>query len=138
MMKPRNLEEVKKEVDRLRDKLDLEIDEKIKDLVIGLRRWGIETTASCEGHSDGGLPYPWVDIDPTDLARIAKILPHWWFGKDKNLPASDQPRWIIKPFAGVIRILPEDKRSRSLEEMQEDAIAFGKWLQQLPEDYFNK
>ena len=137
-MKPRNLEEVKREVKSLRDSLGMPVDAKIKDLVIGLRRWGINTSMSCEGHLKEGLPYPWVEIDKADIARVIRILQLWWQGKDKNIPASVQPRWVIKAFANVIRIMPEDKKSRSLEEMQEDAIAFGKFLQKLPDDYFEK
>jgi len=137
-MKPRNLEEVRKEVERIRDKMGMPIDPKIKELVIGLRRWRIETLGSCEGHLEEGLPYPWVDIDPKDILRVAKIIAHWWSGKENLHPATDQPRWVIKPFAGIIRIIPEDKKSRSLQEMQKDAIAFGRYLQQISKDYFKE
>jgi len=144
-MKPRNLEEVRKEVEELRDSQGEPIDPKIKDLVIGLRRWGIKTVRSCEGHSEGdyskeGLPYPypWVEIDKADIMDIIRILQHWWQGKDRNIPSTGQPRWIIKAYAGVIKIIPEDKKSRTLKEMQEDAVAFGKFLQTLPDDYFTQ
>ena len=135
-MRPRDLEKVRKEVERIRDRLEMPIDPKIKDLVIGLRRWGIETTASCEGHLNHGYPYPWVDIDRKDLEKITRIVGIWWSGKDKDHPATDQTRWVIKPFATFVRIVPEDKKSRSLKEMQKDAVAFGKYLQTLPDNFF--
>lgn len=134
-LKPRDLTQVRAEVEQIKDRLGKEIDAKIRDLVIGLRRWGINTLGSCEGHQDA-LPYPWVDIDPKDIQKAAIILSHWWPGRDENRPAADVPRWVLKPFAGIVRIIPEDKHSRKLEEMQEEAMRFGKWLQELPDDYF--
>jgi len=46
-MKLRDLEEVKREVEEIRDESGKRVDEKIKPLVIGLRRWGINTEFSC-------------------------------------------------------------------------------------------
>lgn len=45
------------------DGLGLGIDPGIIELVAGLNLIGVNTTASCEGHLDWGLPYPWIDIE---------------------------------------------------------------------------
>jgi hypothetical protein len=44
------------------DGLGLGIDDGIVDTVIALTAHGIPTVASCEGHVDHGLAYPWVDV----------------------------------------------------------------------------
>ncbi|BCX15756.1 MAG: hypothetical protein KatS3mg097_648 [Candidatus Parcubacteria bacterium] len=61
-------EEERNEVNKIVDRLGNPIDEGIKETVIALRIFGLETTGSCEGHLERGLPYPWVDIgtDPPE------------------------------------------------------------------------
>lgn len=57
-------------VDNCRDKLGYPIESGIKPVVIGLNAHGINTTMSCEGHTDRGRIYPWVDVgfsDPSEL-----------------------------------------------------------------------
>ena len=131
----KNLAEIKKEVEDIKDRLGKPIEPGIKDLVIGLKRWGIETEMSCEGHEDG-LKYPWVDVSLGSIRNLIKILGIWWEGKEKRVPACNQPKWLIKAFAGMVRIFPENKRTRSLKEMQKDAKSFGKFLQEIPNNFF--
>ncbi len=140
-MKPRNLEEVKREVKGLRDSLGMPVDAKIRDLVIGLRRWGVKTSMSCQGHYDRH-PYPWVMVDiesPNDLFNLVQILAIWWQGKNLGHPRGPESlSWVIEAGPKAVKIMPEDKRARNLEEMQNDAIEFGRYLQNLPEDYFKE
>ena len=136
-MKPRNLDEVRKEVEAMKDSKGEPVDEKIKDLVIGLRRWGIKTEFSCEGHLDHGLPYPWIDILRGNLEDVSRILGVWWSGKDTQLPADDNPRWVIR-VAATVRLIPEHKDITPLQILQEEAVAFGKFLQKIPSDYFKR
>ncbi len=49
-------------VDRAVDGLGTPIDDGIKEALIALKVNGFGTLASCEGHIDRGLPYPWVAI----------------------------------------------------------------------------
>lgn len=60
------------DVDHWVDGIGCSIDEGIKETVIIFNLMGMETTASCEGHLDHGLSYPWIDIQ-TDLAEINDI-----------------------------------------------------------------
>lgn len=48
------------------------IDKEIKDTVIALNLMGIETVASCGGHLDKDLSYPWVDIQvyPSEINKL--------------------------------------------------------------------
>ncbi len=50
------------DVDHWGDGLNYPVDEGIKETVIVFNLMGIETTASCEGHLDRGLSYPWIDM----------------------------------------------------------------------------
>lgn len=142
-MKARNLEEVKREVESLRDGLGMPVDAKIRDLVIGLRRWGVKTSMSCQGHGHYDRhPYPWVMVDiesPDDLFNLVQILAIWWKDKDKGASReAGSLGWVIEAGPRAVKIFPEDKKSRTLKEMQEDAVAFGKFLQTLPDDYFTQ
>ena len=62
------LHKIKKEVDLIKDKLGMPVDELIKQAVIALRLWDFPTSGSCQGHNtitEYYKPsiYPWVDID---------------------------------------------------------------------------
>jgi hypothetical protein len=50
-------------VDSIVDRLGTPIDSGIKRAVQIFRTLGFETTGSCEGHLDWGLPYPWIEIN---------------------------------------------------------------------------
>ena len=45
------------------DGLGLGIDQGIKKVVAALWYRGLETTGSCEGHLDWGLPFPWIELN---------------------------------------------------------------------------
>jgi hypothetical protein len=47
---------------RLVDGMGCPIDEGILHTVVTLNLLGLRTSQSCEGHLDGGLPYPWLDF----------------------------------------------------------------------------
>jgi hypothetical protein len=108
------------------------VDEKIKPLIIGLRRWRVRTLMSCQGHSEKGrgFPYPWVDVALKDAKKIVKLLRLW--NIDRLQKHQEAKLWIIKPYAGFLMIMPENPESRELAEMQEEALKFGKFLQELP------
>jgi hypothetical protein len=63
MNKEELLQQALQEVDCLADGLGYGIEPFIKRPVAILMTAGFSTVASCEGHTDRGLPYPWIDID---------------------------------------------------------------------------
>ena len=131
-MKTRSLREVIDEVEAIRDKLGKPIDPAIKSLVIGLRRWGIKTKQSCEGHRDCDIPYPWIEVPINQAEDVAKLVA--WQNRP-ILPDKQENRstWVLKPSSSL-RLMPEN-RNRPLEEMQADAIEFGSFLQNLPSNW---
>jgi len=51
------------EVERISHQSPTEIDPEIKELVTGLRAFGLPTSASCYGHAgQGGASHPWVEF----------------------------------------------------------------------------
>lgn len=128
----RSPEEVTQEVNELTDRLGKPIDGNIKDLVIGLRMFGIETIQSCEGHLGHGLPYPWIDIPVDQVQLVGYLIVR------QNRPIKDgeknKNRWVLLPKATFFRVQPEDK-SQPLEEMQQDAVEFGRYIQELANGY---
>ena len=89
------------DVDQLADGLGKDIDQKIKPIVIALRAHHFMTHASCEGHLNWGLPYPWVemsapfdmdiydpqvlDINILERKRLENILEKFYSSRDKDL-----------------------------------------------------
>lgn len=68
------LEEIKKWADNVRDRLGMPIDEGIKDTVIFLNAFEINTVASCEGHLDRGTGAPYIDIESKEVSELEKQL----------------------------------------------------------------
>lgn len=59
-----------KEVDSWVDGLGMPIDPGIKKAIIVLNLLGFKTCMSCQGHSDSGLAYPWIDFALEDAEII--------------------------------------------------------------------
>ena len=58
---------VEASVDQITDALGKPIEDRIKQPVVALNVYKINTSQSCEGHSNGhGRRYPWVEISAPD------------------------------------------------------------------------
>lgn len=62
-------EETAKHFSKVVDKLGKPIDTGIFDTVVALNMLGVPTRASCEGHLEWGLPYPWIDVEAEDAIK---------------------------------------------------------------------
>lgn len=60
---PASWEEARAFARRITDRLGNPIDEGILETVVALNMLGFRTCQSCEGHLDGGRPYPWIDFE---------------------------------------------------------------------------
>ena len=128
-----NLKQIRAKVKLIKDKLGKPIEKGIKELVIGLHHCGIETESSCEGHTNRGLPYPWVDIPYGFAEKLAKII--GWQNRPK-LPNGKKNKntWVIKPTVGLA-LMPENK-NLPLKQLQKNAGEFGVFLQNRPLSWF--
>ena len=116
------------DVDNITDALGLPIDEGIKPLVAALRAWGINTSASCEGHTDRGNSYPWIIIDIQDVLPTLKLVS--WQNRPRVEDGSENRNlWVIMPEPGGISLVPWDTSS-SLEILQERAKEFARNLEE--------
>jgi len=122
-LKKKDLKEVKREVDQIEN-----LDPKIRELIVGFRVWNVPTTNSCEGHNDA-KPYPWLMIPFPYIEEAGRILCEWDYRQEPRKKII----WIIEPTAAPgIRPLVENHK---LEDLQEDAVKFGLFLQNLPKNF---
>ncbi len=74
-----SVEEARTVVTELKDRLGRPIDPGIAEALIHFVRFtqalGFQTTQSCEGHIDWGLPFPWIDFQ---IPHGEVLLPPWW------------------------------------------------------------
>jgi len=113
--------------------MELCLDPYIRDFVKSLWKWGIRTKMSCEGHLNHGAPYPWVDVPRGQAVRLAQLVAR------QNRPMlareiENHNTWVIRPEGSWLRLIPED-RNRPLAKLQEDAVEFGKFLLELPDNW---
>lgn len=85
------------------DGLGLGIDDGIMDTVIALTANGVPTVASCEGHADRGLPFPWVDISHRH--------PHFGLTGESD-PLKDELKTLNKPVYAQLEALLSEFYSR--------------------------
>ena len=123
----KNLSEIKKEVENMKDNLGIPVEPHIKDLVIGLRKFNIETISSCEGHDDKNkLKYPWVDMNPSEAPKVIKIIA--WYNMKVLTGKIQGISWVILP-RNILRLMPTN-RNLSLKELQKGAVMLGKKIQE--------
>ncbi len=133
-MEVRNLKEVIKEVKQISDSQETPIEKGIIDLVIGLRRWGIRTIQSCEGHKDDERSYPWVWVPISQARRVCRLVT--WQNRPKlSKTKKNRNFWILRPGCSLL-LIPEN-RNRSLGKMRQEAKEFGLFLQKLPSNWKN-
>ncbi len=63
-------QEITEKVDRIVDKLNLPVDDGIKESIISLHAFGFHTTASCEGHDAHATDAPYIDIETEEVEAI--------------------------------------------------------------------
>jgi hypothetical protein len=121
------------------------IDPGILPLVIGLWACGIRwTLMSCQGNTEppftqidlfADFAYcPWVMVSMVHARKLAELVS--WQNRPIRNPRREgrtllhRNRWTIFPWRGDLYLVPED-RTRSLEDMQQGAIQFGRSLLEL-------
>lgn len=61
-------------VRRITDGQGCPIDEGIVETVVAFNLLGLRTSQSCEGHLEGGWPYPWVDFETDEFPAFKQVL----------------------------------------------------------------
>ncbi len=91
--KEKHWQKIIAKVETITDKLGKPIDEGIKESIIALTVFDINTDQSCEGHLDHGLPSPWISFDAKENEELWKKLKEVTKKEDKEEDA--QIRMVI-------------------------------------------
>jgi hypothetical protein len=147
-IKPRDLEGVRKEIKKISEDFirdgDRPIDKAIKDALIGLRRWNIDTKESCGGHrlihsTQGSYPFVRFGKESKQIMEtILELCPEgdeWSIALAKAQPDGSfmlYPKSQDYPPRSTADYL---KALLFLESYQKSIKKSGEWLQNLPDDY---
>lgn len=141
---------IEQSIEGIKDKLGKGIDEKIKPIVVALRASGFSTTGSCEGHSDRGYPWPWVDVESPLAEKL--LNDHRYYELKEKARAMNKRTLTMteaeqkeysglveaqiekneKEYQRIVAILDEFYKSQSEEQLKETVrlgIRKGPWNQ---------
>ncbi len=90
------------------DRLGMGIDEEILPTVVGLWAHGIQTTGSCEGHTNRGELYPWIRIGIFPPAEWGEMN-IWWNDREKQKYLSRRNKPILLKLFGLLKEFYADK-----------------------------
>lgn len=133
-------EEAQTKLDRTTDGLGLGIDPGIKHVVAALMARDFITNASCEGHIDRALPYPWVQLSiPKDSKgvyekanreqhqKIEELLAEFYKGRKTDIPIQVRDIGIFGAFR-LQSVAKGEDATRSIEDYQDEMNAFADYL----------
>lgn len=130
-MKGISLEEAEKEMEEKTKYREIRrVDEIMKPAIIGLIRFGVLPVSARSKE-----PFPFIVLRPSQISRVATIVQAW----NTSLLAGNHKKiteLVLSP-AKELRLEPENV-TLDLRTLQEEFIAFGQWLKNLPSDYFEK
>jgi hypothetical protein len=110
---------------------EIPVEPKIKNLVAALRMFGVETLMSCEGHTEGVLNCPYVQVAPISAALLLEFVAY--FNCHTRSDRGDHRYWILGPMPFATTCEPEQSLYRPLDEMQAEAEEFAQVLIRLAE-----
>lgn len=78
-------QKIQKQIEKAVDAIGYPMDEGIKETVVAFNATGFPTSASCEGHLDHSLVYPWIDIMSTENTSLLQQKANELFKKAREL-----------------------------------------------------
>lgn len=101
----------------VKDKLGKGIDAGIIESVAAINLLGINTDASCEGHTDHGSPAPWIDISPeiidTELEEKVRLA----FDEANKKSAEKAPKEVLEKLYSDAWELHNEFEGKNLSEV---------------------
>jgi len=113
-----------REIEGVKDSLDEEIDDGIKETVAAINLNGFPTSGSCEGHLDHGTAAPWVEIsDPNE--------PEERFVGEKDVFKRVAEKYGV-PSREVRQGIKKNAWAEALEEISEaeETLEYKKWREE--------
>jgi hypothetical protein len=123
--------EVATRFERVTDKLGKRIDTGIFETVVAFNMAGIPTRASCEGHLDWGLPYPWVDIeDKTLIPTVYSYLRQFYQERSPSfeMVLSFHGCRLQSHICWLVQTWDDEERAHWLEACRAEMTAFTRFL----------
>ena len=113
-----------------------DLDKGIKDLLIGLWRWGVETEESCEGHVFRLIPFPFVRFPDKDKENVETI-PRAYGKCDWEITRAlnGSAYYLVHPR--IIKGKYKPYYILRLRGYHRTAKQLGEWLQDIPDDFFD-
>lgn len=112
---------IRKEVDRLVDKLNKPVDEGIKEAVTGFRFIGLRTTMSCEGHPGEHIRAPYIDFETsisTELRARYEAAKAKGDHEERHRADREAAMLIAKDWNKLLPLLDEFYRDRQVPSDQ--------------------
>ncbi|HEY1351171.1 MAG TPA: hypothetical protein VGF67_16245 [Ktedonobacteraceae bacterium] len=120
------------------DKLGKEIDRGIFETVVALNLLGVSTIASCEGHLNWGVPYPWIDIEATIEQKylLHQYLARFYEGRQANFDSILMFHGYRMRSAGgaFSPLLSPEEQEQKLKEYQAEMTEFTAFMKSLLPD----
>jgi hypothetical protein len=141
----------------IKDNLGKGIDSGIFDTVVALKALDISTTASCEGHLEHGLAFPWIDVEApapegwredeekkeewkeanlAQRAKIENILTDYY--SNRNVATGVKLKIVDRGIFGAFRIQSEGALDEDKEIRPEFKKEMADFTQFLKSKFFNK
>jgi hypothetical protein len=124
---------------RVTDRLGKKIDAGILETVVVFNMLGITTFASCEGHTDWGLPYPWIDVEANLHVKsllyryLTEFYAHRSIHFECMLACSAAKFRLCSHGAVLSELLTEQEKREKLALYQAEMAAFTTFLkEQIP------
>jgi hypothetical protein len=115
MSKPKTLLDWERELGTTTDRLGMPIDKEIFPVVVACNYAGLETEASCAGHLDHGLPYPWIDFPQKFLKERQEV-------HKRLFPLDDRVRALLNKNKPVPDNLQEKRIALNKQTYELDTL----------------
>lgn len=123
-----DIEQLKQQLKLTVDRLGMNIDEGIFETVLYLNAHGLNTTASCEGHLDRGLAFPWVEFSSKEAESA----------QEKFYELSKQRDLLLKENNNNYESSEINEKSEEMWKQQADADSLNREIAENLIDLLNK
>lgn len=121
-------EEISQRVEKTVDSKGYGMDENIKEVVVALKANDFGTTASCEGHLDWGVPWPWIDVE----SKVSEE-----FSADPRYHELNKKARALRKGTGSMEEEEQKELIGMVNEIIESNVEASKHLSQVLDEYRN-
>lgn len=112
--KAKEWDEKMKEIEMTVDALEKRVDKGIKECVVALQLFDINTSASCEGHLDHGIAGPWIDVEDKEAFKLRAQLKRLTTQEESNILRKAITHKNLKERQKLLILLDEFYKGREV------------------------